>query len=80
VIHARPDYNRMQDPEHKIGEDEPVFLTRAHDENFIGHVADYIGRATMRPDFDRQMVRYCAEQIIRALDWIEDHGTKQPDV
>ncbi len=29
--HARGDYNRIQDPEGKIGEDEPVFLLRAKD-------------------------------------------------
>lgn len=29
--HAREDYNRIQDPEGKIGENEPVFLFRAKD-------------------------------------------------
>lgn len=29
--HARDDYNRIQDPEGKIPEDEPVFLLRAQD-------------------------------------------------
>lgn len=29
--HARDDYARIQDPENKIGEDEPVFLIRAKD-------------------------------------------------
>lgn len=29
--HAREDYNRIQDPEGKIGRDEPVFLLRAQD-------------------------------------------------
>lgn len=29
--HAREDYNRIQDPEHKIPEDEPVFLLRGQD-------------------------------------------------
>jgi hypothetical protein len=32
VIHARSDYNRIQDPEGKIPENEPVFLIRAQDE------------------------------------------------
>jgi len=31
MIHARPDYQRIQDPEGKIGADEPVFLIRATD-------------------------------------------------
>jgi len=29
--HEKEDYNRIQDPEHKIPEDEPVFLIRAQD-------------------------------------------------
>lgn len=29
--HARPDYMRIQDPDNKIPEDEPVFLIRAQD-------------------------------------------------
>lgn len=32
MIHARKDYNRIQDPENKIPEDEPVFLLRAQDQ------------------------------------------------
>lgn len=31
MLHAREDYNRIQDPEGKIGADEPVFLLRAQD-------------------------------------------------
>lgn len=31
--HARSDYNRIQDPEGKIPEDEPVFLIRGQDGN-----------------------------------------------
>jgi hypothetical protein len=31
VKHARPDYDRIQDPAHKIPEDEPVFLLRGQD-------------------------------------------------
>jgi len=31
VKHARPDYNRIQDPLQRIGADEPVFLIRAQD-------------------------------------------------
>lgn len=30
--HAREDYNRIQDPEEKIPEEEPVFLIRAQDQ------------------------------------------------
>ena len=33
MIHAREDYNRIQDPAGKISEDEPVFLLRAQDKS-----------------------------------------------
>ena len=32
MIHARDDYNRIQDPAGKIPADEPVFLLRAQDQ------------------------------------------------
>jgi hypothetical protein len=31
MLHARPDYQRIQDPENKIPDDEPVFLLRGQD-------------------------------------------------
>lgn len=31
MLHAREDYNRIQDPAGLIGKDEPVFLLRAKD-------------------------------------------------
>ncbi len=31
MIHARSDYNRIQDPQRLIATDEPVFLIRAQD-------------------------------------------------
>ena len=31
MLHARSDYNRIQDPENKIPKDEPVFLLRGQD-------------------------------------------------
>lgn len=31
MLHARNDYNRIQDPENKIPVDEPVFLIRGQD-------------------------------------------------
>ena len=32
MIHEREDYNRIQDPAGKIGNNEPVFLIRAKDQ------------------------------------------------
>lgn len=41
MIHARDDYNRIQDPAGKIPSDEPVFLLRAQDELACLAVAYY---------------------------------------
>jgi hypothetical protein len=40
MIHASESYNRIQDPENKIGKDEPVFLLRGQDV-FAPHVMEY---------------------------------------
>ena len=41
MIHAREDYNRIQDPAGLIPDDEPVFLLRAQDELACKAVAYY---------------------------------------
>lgn len=33
MLHARPDYQHIQDPSGKIPKDEPVFILRAQDVN-----------------------------------------------
>lgn len=35
MLHARKDYQRIQDPAGKIPENEPVFLLRAQDETAV---------------------------------------------
>ena len=39
--HARPDYQRIQDPLHKIPQDETVFLIRGQDINGAAAVRAY---------------------------------------
>jgi hypothetical protein len=46
--HAREDYNRIQDPEHLIPADEPVFLLRAQDYLAAGIVAEWANRNEKR--------------------------------
>lgn len=48
MIHAREDYNRIQDPAGKIPDDEPVFLLRAQDELACIAVAFYADLCTRR--------------------------------
>jgi hypothetical protein len=51
--HARTDYDRIQDPEGKIPEDEPVFLIRGQDivaGNTLRTWADLAEKAGADPD------------------------------
>jgi hypothetical protein len=43
VKHARADYERIQDPDGKIGDDEPVMLFRGQDELFQEVCIHYAG-------------------------------------
>jgi hypothetical protein len=44
MVHARTDYNRIQDPAGKIGADEPVILFRAQDALMPAILAFYADR------------------------------------
>lgn len=61
--HAREDYNRIQDPEGKIGEDEPVFLLRASDKMAPQTVREWARLQKLAGNKDK------AVQV--ALDWAE---------
>ncbi len=53
--HARLDYNRFQDPENKILENEPVMIFRAQDRHAAAIVA-YAARLYREdPDVDNEM-------------------------
>ena len=46
--HARPDYDRIQDPAGLIPDDEPVFLLRGQDVLAARHVRDWADHAELR--------------------------------
>ncbi|MCG7932122.1 MAG: hypothetical protein N0E44_18990 [Candidatus Thiodiazotropha lotti] len=48
--HARSDYNRIQDPDRKIPDDEPVFLLRAQDKYAAEVVRFYATVICQDPD------------------------------
>ncbi len=49
MIHARPDYNRIQDPDNLIPDDEPVFLLRAKDRTAPAAVDAWANLAEIMP-------------------------------
>lgn len=77
--HARDDYNRIQDPEGKIGEDEPVFLVRAQDMAAPFAVrawAEFNELAGGDPDLS-SLARRHADLM---QDWQTEHGSKLADL
>ena len=77
--HARPDYDRIQDPYGKIPDDEPVFLLRGQDSAAHGAVKAWANIAE-RHGASPQIVRYAREHAERmrlwALKWAEEHESE----
>lgn len=79
MIHARQDYQRIQDPWGKIGGDEPVFLVRAKDMCAPGTVIAwaYLAEAA---GADPDIIKAAHEQAVVMRLWQEKHGKKIPDM
>ncbi len=67
--HARKDYDRIQDPEHQIPEDEPVFLLRAQDRTAAETVRHWVILQLMLPDSDKQAVGFAIAQAEKMDAW-----------
>jgi hypothetical protein len=80
VIHARPDYDRFQDPAGKIGKTEPVMLFRAQDRHFVDVLAYYLLRLAKDQDARADMIVAVVRHIRRAQVWQLTHPTKTPDL
>lgn len=76
--HFRADYNRIQDPENKIGEDEPVFLIRAQDERMVPILTAYLSLAAK--DGDWGLVFILTNAIRITNEWQATHETKPGDL
>lgn len=79
MIHAREDYNRIQDPEGKIGEDEPVFLLRAKDKLAPATLRDWALKL-QAADGDEAMIEAAYIHASRMERWQQEHGCKVPDL
>lgn len=77
--HARPDYERLQDPEGIIPDNEPVFVIRGQDKvapGVLRFYADQAARAGAEPDLVNA-VRHHALEMER---WQMENGSKVPDL
>lgn len=79
MIHARDDYNRIQDPAGRIGEDEPVFLIRAKDQVSAPAVRAWaeLHRAA---GGDEKLTCAAYEQAMRMEAWQKKNGKKAADL
>lgn len=68
MIHARDDYNRIQDPDGKIPEDEPVFLLRAQDAIAAAIVRKWAEYNTLGGG-DPVLTKLALEQADKMDDW-----------
>lgn len=67
MIHAREDYNRIQDPAKKIPEDEPVFLLRAQDKTAAQIVRLWAQAQRSNPKADLKIIEI-AERHANLMD------------
>ena len=77
--HAREDYNRIQDPEGKIPEAEPVFLIRGQDVVGPDTVLQWAALAEAH-GASVEIVQSAREQAIRMMDWQRLNVQKIPDM
>lgn len=79
MIHARDDYNRIQDPEGKIPDNEPVFLIRGQD--VVGpEVVEFWAAKALQVGADIRMVDAARQQASRMRQWQAENSAKIPDL
>jgi hypothetical protein len=76
MLHARPDYDRIQDPAGLIPDEEPVFLLRGQDEFAARLVYEWACMALAK-GIDPAMCDLAFEQAERMRTW-QPH--KRPDL
>lgn len=77
--HARPDYDRMQDPAGLIPVEEPVFLIRGQDIN-APLVVRYWADCAEANGSPANIVEAARRQAVAMQDWQVFHKQKRPDM
>jgi hypothetical protein len=76
MIHARADYNRIQDPAGRIPVDEPVFLLRGQDPLTPEVVEYWTALYTMRVDHDPAIASMVGKHVEAIRAWAAWHPRK----
>ena len=66
--HARDDYNRIQDPEGLIPENEPVFLLRGQDITAPSLLLEWANK-NEELNGDPELIKLAREQAVRMIHW-----------
>lgn len=77
--HARPDYERFQDPEGKIPENEPVFIIRGQDLAAIPTLRYYM-MAAVKVGAKQDLIEHVFQHIRLMEDWQRSIARKVPDL
>ena len=77
--HARPDYDRIQDPAGLIPDDEPVFLLRGQD-MAAPETVEVWALKVESLGASNKIVTAAFEQAARMRIWQLQHGFKVPDM
>lgn len=77
--HAREDYNRIQDPENKIPEDEPVFLLRGKDVAAPAAIEAWCEEAK-KHGADDNIIEDARKQADKMRLWQYDYESQVPDM
>lgn len=79
MIHARKDYNRIQDPENKIPQDEPVFLLRGQDIFAPELLLNWATKLRLM-DGNPKMAQMVEEHAQKMIEWQRNVICKTPDL
>jgi len=77
--HAREDYQRFQDPENKIPEDEPVFIVRGQDICAPDTLEFWARQAALRGASEK-IVDLVMQQAEDMREWQRTKKSKIPDL
>lgn len=79
MIHAREDYNRIQDPELKIPENEPVFLIRGQDKIAPQVVSIWADLAEIA-GAEQNIINAARNHVLKMKEWQNKINVKIPDM
>lgn len=85
MLHARKDYNRIQDPENKIGKDEPVFIVRAKDVFSTKAMEAWADAVLFEGNLQsnkglKEMAAMIYEHIGKTIKWQNQNSCRNPDL